>query len=934
METLADAIASAHRGLGAVVVIEGDAGIGKSRLVHEAAARARNLGFEAFESACDEAERTTPFGAVRRALGIDGLTPDPLRAAIAELLDGVEAARPSETMTPSVQFRVVERLGALVESLATDGPVLLVLDDLQWADPSTLLAVRSIAPRVERMPVLVVGLSRSSHDVVGLHRLTDDLVHSGATRLELGPLDEEAVASLATALLRGEPGNALLDRLRGAAGNPLLVTEYVSAVADATDATWATDPAAGDERLPLAFRRSVLRRVLQLPNDLQDVIRLAAVLGSTFAPRDLCTVLGRSAVELAPTVQQAVSAVVLEDAGDRLAFKHDLVRAAVYQDIPAGVRRALHREVGRKLGDAGADLLVVAHHVSLGADPEDPAAAEWLRRAAASAAPRAPAVAVELLERARDLLPQSPTDRVGVLGDLVLALAWSGRLAEAEALGREVLRGWIDPVTAITFRSALVRALTWQGRPAEALANIGMQAEEVAGGSDGAMLAAETALAAVLAFNFPAAAPTAARAEQLARASGNELALCQALSLRAWVAHFTGRPHEAVDLAQQAMAIADASEDGSAHLAHPYFFAGMPLVAVDRLDDAERIMQEGRRRADAMGLVWSLPLYHTHLGVKKFVAGEWDAAVAELEAGLAIADEIRLSNPMLGSAAAWLAVIQTHRDEGEAAARTIARALDRIAEKSPPLLNWAQAVLHESKGETTEAIALLQIAWDLFMAGSNRTDPWSAMALVRLCVRTGDLDRAAALLPVAEQQAARIGTPFMRGQELRCRGLVSGDSTVLVEAVAQYRQCPRPFELAAGCEDAGLGLAASGPADEAIPLLEESLAIYERVGALGDVTRVRATLRQHGVLRQGPRQLARARTGWDSLTVTERKVVDLVAQRLSNPEVAERLFISRHTVESHLKRIYRKLELSSRIELAAAAAQRASRWRSEGCTPS
>jgi DNA-binding CsgD family transcriptional regulator len=513
-------------------------------------------------------------------------------------------------------------------------------------------------------------------------------------------------------------------------------------------------------------------------------------------------------------------------------------------------------------------------------------------------------------------------DRDALLAELAGALAWSGRLVEAESLGREVLAGRIDPSAAVSFRSALMRALTWQGRPAEALAHSGLQADEPADGRDGAMLAAETALAAMFTFDFPSAVPMAARAEQLARASGNEVALCQALSVQAYLAHFLGRPHDAVELAQQAMAIADNSKDGTAHLANPYFFAGLPLMVLDRMEEGDRILQNGRRRAEEMGHMWSLPLYHSHLGGRKFITGEWDAAIAEFEAGFAIADEIHLSNNMLASASAWLCVIQVHRDELEAAERTIAQALSRMAEGGPQggnLFNWARAALHEAKGETAEAMALLQGAWDMYMAGANKTDPWSAMALVRLCVREGDVDRARALLPVIERQATAMGTAFMHGQVLRCRGLVNGDPDMLLEAVAHYRQCPRLLELAGGCEDAGVLLASADRLEEAVPLWDEALELYEGLRADRDVARVGAYLRQRGIKRGTRRRHVRATSGWESLTGTEVKVTGLVAQGLSNPEVAERLFISRHTVESHLKHIYRKLGLSSRLKLATVA---------------
>jgi DNA-binding CsgD family transcriptional regulator len=209
----------------------------------------------------------------------------------------------------------------------------------------------------------------------------------------------------------------------------------------------------------------------------------------------------------------------------------------------------------------------------------------------------------------------------------------------------------------------------------------------------------------------------------------------------------------------------------------------------------------------------------------------------------------------------------------------------------------------------------------MFMAGGNLTDPWSVMTLVRLCLKTGDRERAASLLPALEQQASVTGTHFMRGQALRARGLLTGEGDTMLEAVAEYRECPRPSELAAACEDAGELLAAAGRLDDGVPKLVEALEIYESLAAARDAARVRATLRQHGVRRMGQRRASGVNGGWESLSDTEQKVAALVAQRLSNPEVAERLFVSRHTVESHLKSIYRKLGISSRLELSPALAQ-------------
>jgi DNA-binding CsgD family transcriptional regulator/tetratricopeptide (TPR) repeat protein len=885
-------------GRGRVLLVEGEAGIGKSRLLAELIDLASQRGMHVAAAECGESERARPFSAIGRAL----------RLPVAE---GVEAA---DSAAPAEQFRVLDAVMENLEAQAAAESVAVVLDDLHWADPGTLLSFASIARRVAPLPVLLVGAHRAAHGRADLHRVTDDAVRGGAGHISLGPLDDSAVATLAGTLLGHEPEPRLLDVLAGANGNPLVVTEFVRA-------TYPSDDA--DRAVPLEFRSAVLRRIGQLPQESQDLLRLASVLGSQFAPGDLAAIVGSSLIALEPALHHAVEAGLLDERGDTLVFRHDLVRAALYEHIPLGVRRELHREVGHALAKANAAAPAVAHHLSLGTTEPDPDTAAWLRRAAAEAASRSPGTSAELLERCRDALPAAAPERVAVLTELVNAYAWSGRATEAEALATEVLARWPDTANRHALLGALVRALVWQGRSIEALRYVTVDADDTLDDSGARVLAAHGALAALWSMDLRQAEDLATRTAAAARRCGDDLALCQALSVQAWVANFGGKPNDAVTFARNAIDIADASPGGHAHLAHPCFFIGMPLVVLDRLDEAHRLLQEGRRHATERGLVWSQPLFHAHLGVASFVAGEWDAASAELEACLTIADEIGITTTVVASAAAWLAAIQLARDDIDAAEATISRALARQAETGPragPLLNWGRAMLHEARGEYAEALQLLQGAWDVFMMGGNSGDPWSSLALIRLCAATGDNARAVALLPVLEAHAAVADTPFMRGHALHCRGLATGDVDALLAAVEEHRRSPRPYERGAACESAAERLRTLGRVDEAVVLLDEAMANFERLGATRDVNRVRARLRTLGVARRGRQGQVSATTGWSSLTAAELRVVELVELRLSNPEIADRLFVSRHTVESHLKHIYRKLAIGSRRELANVAA--------------
>jgi DNA-binding CsgD family transcriptional regulator len=170
--------------------------------------------------------------------------------------------------------------------------------------------------------------------------------------------------------------------------------------------------------------------------------------------------------------------------------------------------------------------------------------------------------------------------------------------------------------------------------------------------------------------------------------------------------------------------------------------------------------------------------------------------------------------------------------------------------------------------------------------------------------------------------AARNPVPWLGGAALRCRGLVETDPGTLRAAVAAYADSPRPLERALAAEDAGTGFAGRGDAATAAPLLGQALDTYERLDAAHDAARAEATLRELGIRRgrRGPRR--RPQLGWASLTPTEHRVVELVAAGLSNPQIGERLFVSRRTVQTHLAHVFTKLGISSRTQLAAETARR------------
>ena len=354
---LGEALGRVAAGGPAIVLVEGEAGIGKTRLLARVLEDATGRGMQVAVGRAEELERTRPFGVLAAALGCARSSPDPRRAAIAGLLGAPAAGELGPitvTSDPGLRFRVVDAFTDLVEELALAGPLVIGLDDLQWADPSSLLTVGVLARRLTGLPVGVIGCLRPSHQTAELDRLADALEAAGARHLVLRPLTGEAVTGLVAQAVAAEPGPRLLAEVAGAAGNPLFITELLGALAqEGAIATAGGRAEVAEAVLPPTLRLTILRRVSFLPEPTLQALRSASILGSGFSLTDLATITGRPAVDLSVVLAEAIRARVLEDDGARLRFRHELIRDAIYQDLAGSVRRALHREAGQRLAQSG-----------------------------------------------------------------------------------------------------------------------------------------------------------------------------------------------------------------------------------------------------------------------------------------------------------------------------------------------------------------------------------------------------------------------------------------------------------------------------------------------------------------------------------------------------------------------------------------------------
>ncbi len=918
----AGAVRQLTAGHASVLVIEGEAGIGKTRLVQSVVEAAHTRGLAVFCGQAHPFEHTRPFGVVTSAFGLSRRSPDSRRAKIGALLGGDGSGSPAAS--GDIRYRVVEEVVDLAESECAERPALLVLEDVHWADSASLLTILSLARQLPLAPLLVVLTTRPSPLSAEVVRLLDDLTDAGATTLQLQPLTADEVALLAGRLLGASPGPALVAMLAKAGGNPLWVVAMVRALSEQGVLRRAGQSVeVTTSELPASLSELVVRRLRQLPTSTLELLQISAVLGDTVTLRDVAAVAHRAPADVVAQLGHAFDAHLLDEAGGRMAFRHQLVHDAIYQHIPQSARRLLHREAAAALMAAGADPLDVADHLMLGAERGDEQAIAWLRDAAREASAKAPMVAVELLRRAEALLPGGHRDADLLSSEVVQALLRAGKIAEASGRAEAVLARRHAAEVDTPLRLALLGALALQNRATEliAAAQAGLSASPELRPSERVPMLAQQSWALTYTGDPRAGESAAGRALLISEQADDPAMTVWALTALMVAVGRQGRFGEALAHARRAAALADGWPDTGALPLQPKFFLGLALFDCDLVDEARLAYRQALE--DEFGAGWWLSDTLMADAEVSFVLGEWDDAVPRLVAGGQAAQE-KGNQLLVSQALAYRAMIATATGDYPAASELTGRyatALDGDhLTYNAGVLASAVAGLKAAQGDHQGAYDVLLRCW--------RYDAGRESRFYHRCLAPGLVHAALALgkRDVATEVASAVaaGVPLapdvasVRSVALRCQGLVDGDAAPALEAVALARRVPLLLEHTGACEDAASLLTRDGRREEAIELLVEALERYERAGADAWAGRVRAQLRALGVRpgSRGSRQ--RPTDGWESLTATERKVSLLVAEGLTNGAVARRLYMSPHTVNSHLRHVFTKLDVPNRVALAAA----------------
>ena len=478
----------AARGRGAAVLIEGEPGIGKSALVHAAVTAAPDAGCQVFWGAGDELGTALPLLPFLDALQVREPSVNTRRNTIVGLLRGEIAA----DRGADVPATLAEQLLALVAEESAVRPVVLVIDDLQWADPASVTLWGRLARTARQAPLLLIGTARPvphRDDLLALRRLAGD---NG--RIQLTGLAEPAVADLVAVLAGGRPDGSLLQLAEGAAGNPLYLTELVAALmrgsnltltpagtaelADGTDLVGAEPGSAIAGSIPGSLSAVIADRLGFVAGPVRDVLRAAALLGVDFEISDLAIVLGRGLPDLLPAVEEARVAGVLAESGGSLGFRHPMIRAALYEEMPAAVRAAWHRDAARALAAAGAAPERVARQLLRAADgpgtaePLDEQMLDWLVRTGDHLVSQAPGVAAELLAQAVAGTQLGTSHHGWMVSRLADALYRTGDAARAAQVADQALDYITEPDLLVDLHWTLAQCRMRTGQSAESLATL------------------------------------------------------------------------------------------------------------------------------------------------------------------------------------------------------------------------------------------------------------------------------------------------------------------------------------------------------------------------------------------------------------------------------------------------------------------------------
>lgn len=897
--------------MGGSALVEGEQGIGKTTLLRQALSAAGDRCRVAWATA-DELEQRIPLGLMADCFGPEGR-----QAATGESTDagGADENRDHHVLAGDPVLAGVERMLALADRLCAAGPLVVVAEDLQWADEASVLVWNRLSRATRQAPLLVVGSLRPAPAREDLAQLRRGVTARGGHVVTLGPLAPPEVTDLVGTVVGGQPGHRLAKLTERAGGNPLYARELADALVRGEQVRVAegvaelTSPA-DVVAVPASLAGVISARLASLGEAATSALRWAAVLGQEFSVIDLEVVTGLDAAALIMVVQEAVTAGVVAEAGPRLRFRHGLIREAMYQSIPASLRSALHLQAARALANAGAAPERVAAQLVAAPDVTDRWVRDWLTKATPVLAYRAPGVTADLLRGALGQLAADDQDRELLEAVLVRVEFLLLNDEEVERVGRKLLACTHDPDRAAETTWLVAYTVMRTARPADAASMIEQALTRPnLSAVHTARLNALYSMTLIGSGRVDEGIKVAGQALAEAESTGDRFATGYAMQSSMWPVYHARDFAGTLDRTDQALAaIGDDPQTIDLRLLLLMNRFSM-LETLDRPADALAAAQQALALGEQVGTS-RLREIRSYLAGFYFDAGQWDDALVQLETAVA-ASEPELHKVL---ARALAALIAGHRDDSAALEEHLAAIKDLpvgdIAWGKPVAeVFLARALAAERAGHPDEAEAVLAEYLEPSLAKSIGDLNGSVLPmLTRLAVAAGHDDVAAQACAAALEREGETTAAH-------CRGLAESDPAALMAVADTFSHPSRPFHRAQVLEDAAVVYANRAELRAARTAATEALELYEALGATWDIRRAVARLRPLRVRRR-PRSSRRPDFGWDALTATELKIAYLVADGQSNPDIAVELFLSRNTVQTHVSHILTKLGARSRAEVA------------------
>jgi DNA-binding CsgD family transcriptional regulator/tetratricopeptide (TPR) repeat protein len=911
LSVLREVLSSLRSGTGSVVVIEGSPGIGKSRLLAEAVRMAGHTSARVGLGEADPSESVVELAPLLRAL-FDGSAPLLERSALPAVRGG-----------PEQRYWLVQDLESLLEGAAAVAPLVVCLDDLQWADSGTLAALRTLPARLESVPVAWILASRPIQPGSALADVVEQLAGRGARRITLEPLPPAAIAELAAEVMLASPDQALLELAAEAAGNPFFLVELLRGLREERLVRIEGGVARLLEaRLPKRVAAGMRHRLARLSESARQLAVAAASLGRGFTVGELASMLAAPAASLLTPVEQLIEAGVFAERGDRLGFRHDIIREAVRESTTVSARRALDRQAVDVLLAAGAIPVEVAAQLATSAEPGDEVAIGLLKDAADTLGQRDPAAAAELSCRALDLIPAGHHAAGPLVATTTVLLHAAGKADDAQAFARKHLRNVVPAAeeAAVFLSLASMFALSPDVR-----AEAGRRALAIRDLSD----ADRAQHQARLAYNLLQAGRPREATQHLQQAratierAGDRAARSILGQVEGVLRYTDGHFEDALAAHEQAMRDGFGPGEETREWVAKQWRSEL-LAVLDRFAESVELISTGIAAANRERQAFALDFFETWRGRQLFQTGRLADAAAALEGRFDGAGDVPVVGALYAAGVVALGRVAIHSGDERQRRATAALARAMVADGTPANRahgGWLLALGAMADGDPAEARAVLEAAGDVVQL--HPMDVTDDPQLVRIALAAGDARLAADAVASAEQRARRNpGIGSVRAAAAHARGLLDADPARLAEACRLFEAGPRPMALASALEDLGVTQVRTGAPEAGVDSLGRALVRYTEAGATWDASRVRRRLRANGVRRRLVTS-TRPDAGWAALTDSELAVVRLIAEGLTNRESAVRLFVSPHTVNSHLRHAFTKLHINSRLELARVVAAHA-----------